>query len=110
MEAVFESQVAAIETMANTDPSECFKMVLCQLSTPDSTLEDSPLEPILDLVQIPQLKELPPRLSEYRQELLKAIDFGALATPTETCEAKFECPIGVKDLNTLVERQIEALQ
>ena len=106
LEAVHQSQVDAIEVMAKTDPSQCFNMILCQLSASDSELTDSPLSPIANVVEFSDHKSLPPHLSKYKYELEVAMHSGL---SSRVCQSTYKCPISTHQFNKLVQRQMEAV-
>jgi len=76
--------------MKNSDPSDCFKRIICDVATGEK--EYSIMAPLMNFVSDDEDQFVPTELKRFSFDLKMAKKIGAAGKNTELCQETFKCP------------------
>ena len=96
----------AYNSMAGADHADCFRELVCELSTSDgSSYKSKPLLSIIE-VAVEVAHHLPEKVGDFYYQLLVAQKVGAKVNETEFCQKTFVCPASGRDLDQMISAQL----
>ena len=94
------------EIIASSDPADCFRKIICEISTGDDSMKNHTLTAITNLFEVP--KDLEANTSSefkaFKYNLAIAHKVGVEVKNLRFCSRVFECPIQSNDLDYLMKQ------
>jgi len=80
------------ELMADNDPSDCMRMLMCEIAAGNVDVNGSNLANIKNFIGDQEANYVPEEFRQYADMLKEASNFGEGAD-TQTCESNYQCPL-----------------
>ena len=110
IEDQYELEMDILGIMMRTDPEQCYNLMICSMSTGNSTFWDSPLKPIMNILLVPKIDDfLPPRTRDAKTRLYEARKAGQMFRDVEECENLYPCPFPTDLVDSAVRGQLQTL-
>ena len=96
------------EIMLRTDPSDCYRRLICNLATNDTSVKTSKMMPILNLfnTDVNEMKVVndgfSSQVKQFKYQLTIAYKIGHESKSLTLCNQIFQCPLSGSTLQTMM--------